>query len=321
MRYHEDMNSLHATLYFKECKTVPMEVSHLYEHVVMQGFHDYLKEMAGIEPGVMGYFGGETYKNIIFLEAWFYDASIEALFFDFMRGDILPEKHIKLCIKQCEAESREKWHVSSPSLLVEQLRDLHASPWKNISDEAPFQYVEDTDKVPSPITIHKSASSFKSVIISPYFELQELSDNEKTLLLRLYVIIQDILIHHVRQNGWYTYDTHSLVEKGSYLFAPLSIGLPTKTRTNRSIEQEMTAALHAFDVKANYPYIKAHLDVFARQPTWQGMIRETLHHVDMIASNNAVAASVSEQAVMDLFQKVAVRVENISHSFATKLEY
>lgn len=313
------MHIMHSYMYLKQTDKFPLEIAHLYEHLVIEGFYSYVHKELGIDAGVTGYIGGETYCTVQFIEAWLYDKSVAIAFATYILHQNRTWEFIDRCIEQCESESRESWKIMDEKSVKNQLNELDQLPWQSINDVPPFRVDEANEKLKSPIQITKAASQFKSIVISTYLENASLED--KVLFMRLNVIIEDIVGSVIRQHGWYKLDSHMPIEKDRYIFSVVSANLPKASMTTKQIENMLEDVLHSFDTKKNMSFITSHFEAFKDHPTWIGNARDQLHYINFVASNHSIARLATIERVTSVLQNTMVKVENAPHKFASHLEY
>lgn len=309
-----------AFLLTKPTGNTPQSVAHLYEHWFIQSFYRYVEEQAGINGGVVGYIGGETYQNVTFIEAWFYDDHLAQLFEKFVLHEKLYENLFEICLHQCEAEDRELWSIPDTKRLHSQFLQLQTTPWQHIETVDPYEYSDVTPpETIDPIRIKKRASLYRTITISPYLENASLED--RAVFQRLFVILIDIVEQLIRCRGWYGLDNHVPRDKDTYIFYSQSVVLPKRQITTTQLEHDIENLFKTFDLRANMPYIQAHFDFFGKEKLWVGRIRDQLHDTNVITSNGHIASLASPDRIEHIMHHLQVRVESVPYDFAKKLVY
>lgn len=304
-------------LLVKHVETIPQETAHLYEHMFINSFFIYVEKKLGINPKVIGYLGGETYRDIIFVEAIFYDDAVADLLETFLASRISCVASLDVCSKQCAAEDRETWRITDRGLLMEQLEALHAAPWLREEEIMPQIYTGDGKKEASPIKIQKSAKHYKSVLVTLTLNPEWVED--RAVFLRFHVILNDIISRCVEKNGWYVLDALFVKDEPTYMYCGIGVVLPRGVTTNQLIRTAIEDVLSSFDFGTNQHYLDAHFKEFGSQPRFIGRMRNNLHFSDVLASNKMIAALATPDRLQRITQTLSVKVETVSFDHAKYL--
>src|SRR5690606_8318287 len=70
---------VHTRHHHLDIRSVDNDVAHLFEHLIINGFFSYI-EKEGYHPAFIGWVTGETFDNILFINAGFYDGKVASLF-------------------------------------------------------------------------------------------------------------------------------------------------------------------------------------------------------------------------------------------------
>ena len=317
MYYNADMKSY---IFLKRFNSIPLEAAHIYEHLFIESFRKYAVHTLGIDDAVIGYIGGETFENVLFIEAWFYESSVSDLFEAYILKNSYDNKLIDTAIKQCEAEGRFSLAVLDQKAFTSTFETLNSLPWID-GTTLPVTSYEKSESAESDslFQIHKNAKHFKSITISPY--LVDASVEDVALYRRLSVIVHDIVDSVIRAHGWYEPDSYPIKQAGTFTHTVTGVTLPVGDMSNHAIEDEIESRLHDFDIKKNFSLIKAHFNYFAAQPTWIGDMRNDLHRIDVMVGNEVVNELATEVNIARLLSRIQVRVENVPYSFAKNITY
>lgn len=307
---------MYTSLIYKDSTAFPQEVAHVYEHWFIASFFDYIEREFGYDRGVLGYVGGETFSNILFIEAWFYSQEMADAFRNFVVNEQLEPTILSTCMQQCGAEDTELWSVEDKPLLHTQLSELANLPWLSDSQLRLCKYSDTKPYIQSPIMVQKSAASYRTLTIKA--KLVRPSMEDQALMQRLHVILSDIIGRFIQRHGWYEYDNQSLREDGDGLYFLHTISLPKKTVTKANVEDLIQDHIRSFDVHTNMPLIKDHFTLFSNEPLWKGRVREELHYLDVILSNRHIAELAVEDRIQRIFAAVKISVSSVSKSLENK---
>jgi hypothetical protein len=304
-------------LLFKKTDDFQQQVVHLYEHLFLQSFISFVKQKMGMAPNVTNFLAGETFDNVVFVEAWFYDGGTAKLWKRFLKKGQLSFDLLELCIAQCEAESRVTIKVKSKKKLMNALTDIHALHWETVMPRGITGYNDEKSTTQPLITFQKAARNFKSIAISAYIE--NATAEQVALFSRLSVIVQGLITDYVIHNGWYENGAALPRQQDRYTLSAVSATLPRQEKTTQHIERELEYLIRNFDVSTHKKILAAHFKAYANQPLWVGEARHKLHYLNVIVGNQAIQSLATVEEMKELMALLSVRVETISHSDATQL--
>ncbi len=302
---------MYVNVLAKQNKLYAQDVAHLYEHMIIESFYQKIEKELHINSGVIGYIGGNTYQNIIFLETWFYNKTISDMFKKYIQENLSLDI-LDLSIQQCEAEDREIWNISDKHVLFDQFNLLDGTPWVNGRTIKPFIYSNEVHKNASPIIIKKSAKSYRSVMI--IINLKEQSIEEKAVFIRLYVIIEDLIERYTRLNGWYRLYSSSTYQDGDTIYSKLKISLPKNQQTNKIIQTDLQTFITNTDVNSIIGLINDHFHEYVRQKTWTGRIVDDLHNIDIIVGNYHITKLATKERVTKIIRNIHIEVYTVKWS-------
>lgn len=309
---------MYAHVFIKDSSGFSLDVAHLYEHLLLQSSAQFIGDHLDINCGVIGYLGGTTYKNIIFVEIWLYEERVNKLFLEYLTKQYYNEQLLDTCIEQCQAEDRVLWTIKDRSMLSTQLSKLNSLPWKISNRIKPYEYSEKDESEASPIISKKSASSFKSYAVG--LHLNNGSIEEKAVFLRFEVIIHDIIGHFLAVKGWYRQDYSSIKNSLDYLWVKIGYTLLKGKTTAAKTENEIIDMLNSFNVDKNMDYIKAHFAAFAQQKLWDGRIREEIKNNNIVVGNKHIALLATNERLKSIIDKLEISVSPISYAQAKRME-
>lgn len=298
--------------YIKHINTVTQNVGHLYEHLFIESFYAYVVEKLHIDPSVIGYIGGETFENVMFIEAWFYNDKIAKLFQRFIKKERLDFKLLSLSVSQVCAEDRVEWSILNKAELETQIKKVSGDTWNLVENLDVFEYKDTLTKQILPIEIIHKASDYKAILITAYMTVSDLSLKERALFLRLSVIVQELIESEIRALGFYEHNSHSPQELGEYLVSKIGAVRPRLGISNKELENIIEKHLRTFDWSNNKQYIKSHFNEYSKQQFWKADPRDQFKHVNVIAGNKTVKSLATKENILGIFHKIEVRVETVS---------
>lgn len=293
-----------------------LDIAHAYEHLFIDSFYHHAASILGVDRAVIGYVGGETFDGIIAIEAWFYDRKVAALFEQFLKKEHLDVSRMKVILSQISAEDHCDVVVTKKTL--SSVLAISEAPWQQVDALDPVALIGWDIKEGKPKKTD-SKTRFKTAMITCYIPLDEMTIRDRAVFQRLSVIMVDVLLAYVHDNGWYQMNASTVKEKNGYIYRAIAVSLPAGNTKNALIEKEAEAALHTFDVKANYAYIRSHMKSYAAEKLWNANSIERLKFSNVLVGNKKIAELVTEERVKHIFESVEVRVETISRSAAENL--
>lgn len=302
---------MYVQVLIKNNQLYAQDVAHLYEHMLIESFYQKVAKELHINSGVIGYIGGNTYLNVIFLESWFYNKTLNDMFKQHLKENISLDI-LNLSIKQCEAEDRVIWDIMDKRKLTEQFSELDKIPWINGHTVKPFIYSDKVHKIEFPITVKKSAKSYRSIMIN--INLSKLPLEDKVVYIRLYVIIQDLIDRYIRLMGWYRLYSSSTLINDDTIYSKLQISLPKDRNTNKIIQNNLQAYISNTDIEPIMGLINDHFSEYVRQKTWSGRIVDDLHYINIIAGNYHIAKLATKERVTRIIKNIKIEIESVKWS-------
>jgi hypothetical protein len=300
----------------KDPGDIPHTIAHLYEHWFLNSFRKFSEDLLGVDAGVLGYISGETYRNLIFIECWFYHKDVSKAFEQFLDTE-LDSSLLQTSISQCATEDRESWDIKDPDELSRQLNRLHETTWQRGDSIKPFEYDDKREKISSPIIEHKTAGLYKACVVK--LNLKDGSLEEKALFLRLEIILQDIINVYIIRSGWYWLNSRSPENDEKVMYAKASILLPKKAHSNKQLENDIKIIFQNLDVAKSMPYIDAHFKKFGIEPIWTGRPRDDLHYSDIVVGNSHIAKLATRERIERIISKLEIVIHNAPYQQAKDL--
>ena len=123
---------MHTKLIFKPTNNISREVAHIYEHEFINNFHEHL-EAANINPGLIGWINGDTFDDIISIEAGFYDEKVAKLFDNFTSNYKSKNKILQKSLDQIQLEDGLVQSIDNYGELQRQFSALDKIDWVDLS--------------------------------------------------------------------------------------------------------------------------------------------------------------------------------------------
>lgn len=124
---------MNNVIFFKKLPNVDCNLIHLYEHLVMNGFQEYLFRK-GLDPNLVGNYNGETFTDLLYIYGEFNDKNYAKLFNNYMDSYLnITKSNIKNELQRMGAENCAIYHVADGDALRNALCTLHNKPFVSLS--------------------------------------------------------------------------------------------------------------------------------------------------------------------------------------------
>lgn len=278
-------------------------VAHLYEHLVIDAFHELLHNEHGISE-VYGSLNGQTFEERVFIHGGFYDPAIGAVFDTYMAN--LPSfthRQIQHALAAMESEDRSFITITNNEQLVKEINRLRTRQWD-----------VDLDKPNEPdskqlLTYKASAKQFKRIIIEVHAD--SLTPIEQILFLRLNVMFIDVILRvlHAR-DSFYSMGNSDVAARNNKMAYMTMFTVRSGAFTNATIKKLCQDAIQSFDSDRYKNELQRHFDVFASEPLWQTAPADRFRDTGNAATNQQIAAAATPANIRSVFSKATVRVRN-----------
>lgn len=289
-----------TAIYRLDTSDTQWDVSHLFEHAVLRGFYEHVKQL-GYHPGLIGWLSADTFEKCIYIDAGFYDPAVARHFAEYLTSHpTFSEADIALNLENIEVEEKAIATITSHEELIRTIHTLSERTWNNS--------VQVDQKVQTIISLRKRASRFRNVTIGLYAD--DLSDTEKKLFLRFYVILIDLLRYDLRS----TYQCYS---RGNGLIRQDDEGLMgfimQFTFVRDGIRRDKIAdrvrhAMEVFDIAGNMEAIDRHFEAFSSEPLWASFPVEYYRDAGIVTTVEEVAQTATAENIKSLLSKLQVLV-------------
>jgi len=293
-----------TALYYLDTTGIPTSISHLYEHLIISGFHTYL-EKRGMSPYLFGYLHGETFDECIYLDLGCYSPDVAELLDEYLHETHhFEHEQIQNQFKVLEAEDMA--HIAYNSSAIQTtLSKLDLEKWVHnddihIDEHDIYQNI-DTDFIRS-----EDSDSFQDIVVALYSK--ELNEHEQKVFLRLYVIIIDMLEYWLRRRYSGYKRGASSINFDSTIMGVIASFTISNTFQCEEINKELNKFLANFDVNMNFGQIDTHFKVFASTPTFNNIAVEYYKNTGIHTSTNEIARLADNETIKSLFDKVRINV-------------
>lgn len=306
-------------VYQKEYTAASYDVAHLYEHIVIHSFYKYL-ESHHIQPGLVGYIGGETFEGIIFLNTTFYDQHVADLYEEFLSKKLeISDALISHTLHELEAEDRINLIMRDKASLDQQLDSLVTASWVN--NNLIVSGILKTSKLPlSPFETKKVAKDFRTVMVGVYGNNEDLDEDERILLLRLSAILGDILHVEMRQKleTFYVEDSQ-VMSDNEYIGSTYHFQLANNVSL-QTIKNIAEKKLATFDIASSMPFITMQFNEFSKRSSWNDKVIDYYRYTGIITNNPYIASLATPKRTAALISKLKVHVRVIQEGVEDRSE-
>jgi hypothetical protein len=294
----------------KEYTAASHDVAHLYEHFAIHSFYRHL-ESHGIQPGLIGYVNGDTFEGIIFLHALFYDQHVASLYEKFLSKPLAVDNDLMSHVL-CELETEDRINLTfrDTAAFNQQFKSLIAAPWVN-NDSMGSSKLQTTELPASPLETKKKAKDFRDISLGVYAENSGFDDNDRTLFLRLSVIIGDIVHLAVRQKlHSAAFDISPTVADDSYIGNTYKLRLKSEISL-ALIKTTALDKLRGLDINSAMSLISAHFDEFATHSSWRDVVIDYYRHTGIVTSNAHISSLATPERIAAIISKLKIHARTI----------
>ena len=293
-------------LLFKPTDNIAKEVAHIYEHEFINNFYIFL-ESKDINPGTIGWVNGDTFDDIIAIEAGFYSENVARLFDDFAKNHELRHDTLQKSIDQISLEENSSQAIENHDELKCQLTMLHRIEWVALDKDAKIHRPAKVAKLPAPIRTKAAAEPPKEVAISVFIETD--SDSVLGLFSRFSIILLDIIHYQLSKLiPVYVTDTSQFLFTDEIAQRKLTIKVSSDVST-AFLENTVRGILNDITLDAIYQPALAHFETFSSEPLWVFQAIDNYRTSGVIASNRAATKLASEKNIETILEKIDIFVQ------------
>lgn len=279
--------------------TAPIDMAHIFEHLFILKAKQHLAKN-GFCVDLFGWMRGETFDQVIFIDAGFYEPATAACFDEFIKTPLVyDERDISLAMETVAIEEKSEFCVS----IIEIKSHLHALAllrWD--TNEQPNH-----NKTAAPQAIFtKAARNFRTAAFEVILKNPTLS--EQKVFFRLRPIIDDILdelctkkftVYPVGISDFSTDNTQNSFlsfkrfrsQSGS--LAPLS--------------KDLQVQLHSYISGDTWPAIGQHFAVFGTEPLWRTLATDLYWELGIITTTEEIATLATKERIETIFKKLTIK--------------
>lgn len=271
------------------------DVAHLYEHLLIEAWHDELIKN-GYGNALFGWVTGETFEDFLFFDAGFYDPGVAKLFDTFIySGPSFSVKNIEKSLAVIGAEEGVEFTVTDMDILYAEIQRLssHSAPSASIKD------------LPILLQFQKKANLYRDV--SLVIAANDLSDVEQKLFLRFKAMLIDIINRAIASKYIAYGQGHSEFAKRDENIAYMSkITLKKGQGTLAQLADNLQSVVRDFPVEENWSQIATHIKVYASEPLWRASSIEYYRETGITTTPIEIANLATIENVQSLFSKISI---------------
>lgn len=303
---------LHTRLYYLDTCAFEYETAHLYEHLVIHSFTQQLRTH-NLPLFLSGWVSGQTFREIMYIEAGFYSQAAAELFDTYMQSseriDFSLVEPMLACV---QAESYATATTLNQVALHKQLQQLDAKKFSLFDTVTPGYHPRITtpETTSTIITFAPAKKQFHNLTV--WFGATNLSQDEKLALLRMtppirHVIDEVFVAMGAHQHGWgYTTDRpyDGLVDLSIY-------AIKKDHPTVCEIEQQLAKRLCELSSEiATHPNaLQEYATIFRQESRWEDFPIQYFKWAGIVASRQHIAAALTPPTVLSLLKKLQFKVE------------
>ena len=303
---------IHTGIYHIPIHGIDHDVAHLYEHLIIVTFKQSLKDL-GFSKYLFGWVGGETFRDVLFIEYGIYNAEVEKAFKQFMsKPQRINYEYLDNELLRIQAEEKMLINSIDKDTLVEQLRRLDSEKFLDHDEDIDTIFTtHSTEPVPSKtISMRKSKSKYKDITIM--LGARNLTAKEKLAFLRLTPMLHDTINDCLYALGSYQNESSWAIDKPARngMFIATIYTIRRNSYTNKQIVKSLHDSLEALrsDVQNHPNELRHYIDGFLSTPNWNDFPIDYFRYAGIITSKKNVAESLTPATIDALISKIEVEV-------------
>lgn len=303
---------IHTGLYHLPIRGVDIEVAHIYEYLLLETFKHSL-EKHGFSKYLFGWVGGETFRDVIFIEYGFYDQKVEKIFQKFMQeSQRIDISFLNNELLRVQAEARVTITDLNKAELMRQLHQLDNDTFINHANNTEIALPKTTqnDIKPDVVKMRKSKSKFRTIAIT--LGIRNMTVDEKKAFLRLSPILHEAIDNCVFKLGAYNDDSSWAIGK-PVLDGMLVVSINTMKRgdsTNKQIEKNLRHSLEslAIDIKQRPDELQSYIQGFLTTPNWNNFAVDYYRNTGIITTKQQIAESLTQERIASLISRIEIEI-------------
>jgi hypothetical protein len=243
---------LSTAIFFKDIRGYDYGVAHLYEHILVRGFRDILKDNGTID-GIWGWISGETFPEMMFISAGFYDDRVRKQFLVYINSSMTFDTAvIKQEIERIEAEDDANINYNIDEI-IDKLRDIDSDKFVSLGQQKDvIIHVTETKKTTKSkyLIAKNSKQDFQNFSIK--IGVKNPTELEKEIFLRLNILAGDVVARIVDSLSGYGYFRTGPIyniKDEDFIYELLEQTIRKDKYNEKKIHREITSHLRAIDFK------------------------------------------------------------------------
>jgi hypothetical protein len=287
-------------LIYKEFSGIDPEVAHLYEHIFIIGFNNYLKQQ-NLLPSLKGWLGGRTFNDILFVDYGFYSQTYLDAFKSYSTKPIaLTNKEINFALSCISCESKIKINIKNSKSLLNQLNKLQSTKFTEQEQSKKTKFIDEQILNPnhSPLELEEpKVSKYKEYNLAIVTKLNNIK--ESTAILRLYPMLQDIVEESISNVPHYNQSQSDITYNHEKSMAYVSLKIILDNSADIS---EITKTINNYFVTYNraelYSFMPDYVDALLKVPTWKYLPLDYYEATGILTSNKLIADSLLDKIIV-----------------------
>jgi hypothetical protein len=281
-------------------------VAHVFEHLFIRGFEDFLEER-GVICGLWGWCIGETFRDVIFMDCGFYADGVNELFDDYVGAKkMFAEDSIREEVERIGAED-EKRMVFDMTKLKGELRRIEALRWVDLDKNKVVKYFEKNNRGGNQIIAAKKGGEFVNFSIVVMLGLGGQRINAQ-LYLRMTPIIMDNVTRAAYEFGAYEVDDCPLAEKDGRLYSIISYRVRADKYDVMAIKSAVRDRLRGVDFSKHEDDVAKYIAAFRDDPAWTDFPIGLFRHAGFLISRGEIADVFGPRRIQQVWDKLEFRV-------------
>lgn len=307
--------NLRTGLYCLDIRQFNSDVAHLYEHLLIRSFGYSLKN-SGYLQSLYGWVGGETFRDLMFIDYGFYNPKVEQLFNDFIRQKSkLNIDLLDLELSRIESELLTNVVVGNREILINHLQEINSHAWINLSAPSaatPVHHFKQPAKQIKPrlLVEKESKKSFKNITV--IFALPNATKSEKITFLGLTPIVSDAINYalfdlglYQNENSWPVYNQPHDTMLGHSIFT-----LKRSSHSNKSLEIAAKQAITTLNLDNHQDELDCYISGFLQTPNWHTFPIDYFRYSGILASKDAIAKGLTAASISKILNRLELKVVN-----------
>lgn len=302
---------LHTRLYCLDTRNIDHEAAHLYEHLLIWSFSGLLKDRS-IPTFLSGWVSGQTFEEIMFIEAGLYLESAAKLFDNYMKtADRIDWSLLDRGIDSIQAEYKAEATSINYDLLQRELQLLDSSRFSSFDTINPAYHPAKPreQKNTNVIILRPAKRKFRDLTIQ--FGADSLSETEKLAFLRTAPLIRHyidsvLLLLGAHQSEW----SHIVDRPNNGLMGFDIYTIKKGVTTTHALQEQLTEHLHELleEVTTHSHALRKYATAFQYESRWEDFPIQSFRWSGIAAPRTHIARALTRENVVLLLEKLQFKV-------------